>query len=467
MYIFYFYNAKTYSDQQRTVPSFWFRWWRPGFLIAGILYDVGMLAYSIYMEDIVAVLLVVRLIMEIYQLSDQLWMIKHWIPFFVQKEKRRFLLVRKYLIASIWFLVVGSTSWAGSWQERNVIFASMYHISVFVILFGCGLWYLVQGGVDFFVKNRFHFTRNVFGLWAFSSLILGIVGLIIGDGGGNNLVETLNYHSIFLMIYVVFECAFVVIVQRFMVVFEELSWKYPNPILSPSTPSRNGSITLFESTDGIASNSNKVACDVDVHSPSIEGVRTGSTPEDTVVVAPPENHAEDARGDIKPSNDVAGLVEEEGKEEGDFEAAHGLVSQSTTVSVSDAPSTKSLQVAVSNRSGSIVVPYHAQRRLALAFDGITRRSSIFRDNILTHQIMMVKLKRHELVCIEIDKLICVLYQLMMWETVIWLAQIFLALYLQSVNTPTPPGQEGYYCQTPVANTANSAQFVHDFVFARR
>ena len=81
--------------------------------------------------------------------------------------------------------------------------------------------------------------------------------------------------------------------------------------------------------------------------------------------------------------------------------------------------------------------------------------------------MMVKLKRHELACREFDKLYCVLYQLMIWEVVMWLAQIFLALYLQSVNTPTLPGQGGYYCKTPIENTVNSAQFTHDFVFARR
>ena len=160
MYLFYSYNAKTYIDHQTTVPSFWFRWWRPGFLIVGILYDVGMLAYCIYTEDIFTVLLAVRIAIGFYQLSDQLWMIKNWVPFFVRKEKQRFLIVRFALTAYIWFLVVGSTSWTGSWQKRNDIFASVYFLSIFVIGNICGAWYLNQGGVDYLIKHRFHCARN-------------------------------------------------------------------------------------------------------------------------------------------------------------------------------------------------------------------------------------------------------------------------------------------------------------------
>ena len=459
LYLFYSFNATTYIDHQTMVPSFWFRWWRPGFLIGGILYDVGMLAYCIYMDDIFAVLLAVRITMGLYELSDQLWLIKHWVPYFVQKEKRKFLFLRVYLIGSIWFLVVGSTSWTGSWQERNDIFANVYYLSLFLIIFGCGLWFLIQGGVDFFVKHRFHWTRNIMIFCALSGLMLGIVGLSIGDGGGNNLVETLNYHSAFIMIYFVFECTIVVIIQRFMVVFEELSWKYPNPIIPPSTLSCNES-TTFEATNGILSASNKIVCDVDVPSSSIDGVRTG----DTVDVTSSVNHNNVAVGD-----DVERFVEIDEIGEGNLEAANGLVSQSATVSVGDAPSVISppATAPVLTRADGIDVPYQARRRLALAFDGIARRSSKLRGNILTHHIMMVRLKRHELLCREIDKLYCVLYQMLMWETVMWLAQIFLALYLQSVNTPTVSGQEGYYCHTPVENNINSAQFVNDFVFARR
>ena len=49
----------------------------------------------------------------------------------------------------------------------------------------------------------------------------------------------------------------------------------------------------------------------------------------------------------------------------------------------------------------------------------------------------------------------------------WLAQIFLGLYLQSVNTPTPPGAEGYYCPTPLIHAINSAQYANDLYFARK
>ena len=161
----------------------------------------------------------------------------------------------------------------------------------------------------------------------------------------------------------------------------------------------------------------------------------------------------------------------DGNEEGDLEAAHGLVSQSVSVSFCDAPSVINPLVSTpvpDLAGGSVVVSYQVDRRNALAFDGIFRRSSNLRSNILTHQIMMVKLSRHELVCREIDKLFCVAYQMMLWETVMWLAQIFLTLYLQSVNTPTlPDAQDGYYCQTPLENTINSVQFVNDLVFARR
>ena len=98
-----------------------------------------MLAYCIYMEDSFAVLLAVRIAIGLYQLSDQFWMIKQWIPYFVRKEKQRFLIVRFSLAAYAWFLVVGSTYWTGSLQERNDIFASVYYISIFVIGNICGL----------------------------------------------------------------------------------------------------------------------------------------------------------------------------------------------------------------------------------------------------------------------------------------------------------------------------------------
>ena len=475
IYLFYSYNATTYIDQQTVLPSFWFRWWRPGFLLVGILYDIGLLAYTIYMDDISAVLLAVRLTMGIYQLRDQLWLIKHWVPFFVQKQKQRFLFVRIYLISSVWFFIVGCTSWSGSWQERNDIFANVYYMSIFAICLGNGLWFLIQGGVDFLVKYRFHCARNLFGLVAFSGMILGTVGLSIGDGGGNNLVETLKYHSAFVMIYFSAECMIAVIFHRFMVVFEELSWKYPNPIISrPSTPACNET-TALEATNGLAPASNRVACDVDVPSSSIELVRTGNITIPTIdVVAPPANHNNVAVGDNQPSHDVGKLVEEEdGKDEEDLEAAaHRLVSQSVIVPRGDAPSVVSPTVTpppTTRRNGSIIVSDQTHRRLALAFDGIIRRSSVLRNDILTHHIMMVKLRRHELVCREVDKLFSVLYQMVMWEVVIWLAQTFLALYLRSVNTPTlpGPGHDGYYCQTPIENNINAAQFANDFVFARR
>ena len=100
--------------------------------------------------------------------------------------------------------------------------------------------------------------------------------------------------------------------------------------------------------------------------------------------------------------------------------------------------TRPLVTAPLIRTGSIVVLYQAHRRFALAFDGMIRRSSNLHRNILTHEIMMVRLKRHELVCREIDKLLCIVYQMFLWETLMWLAQIFLILYLHSVNTPTLP-----------------------------
>ena len=475
LYLFYSYHATTYIDHQTVTPSFWFRWWRPGFLIASILYDVGMLAYCIYKEDVTAVLLAVRITTGIYQVSDQLWLIKHWVPFFVHKEKRRFVFLRCYLMSCIYLLVVGSTSWTGSWQERNNIFANVFYISLFLSSFCCGLWYLVQGGVDHLVKYRLHWNRNTFCFYALSGMILGIVGLIIGDGGGNNLVETLNYHSAFVMIYCGFEFTVMLVLHYFVVVYEELSWKYPNPIpedpkSSPSMLCSNKS-TISESIIGAASASNKVACDVDVLSASIEFATTGNIPQETFVVSPSEDHISSAINDTIPSNGVEKLMEVDGNEEGDLEAARGSVSQSANVSFYDAPPIINPLVSApvpDLAGGSVVVSYQADRRNALAFDGIFRRSSNLHRNILTHQIMMVKLKRHEYVCREIDKLFCVIYQLFLWETIIWLAQIFLTLYLQSVNTPTlPDAQDGYYCQTPLENTINSVQFVNDFVFARR
>ena len=119
VYLIYSYHATTYVDQQTVIPSFWFRWWRPCFLLAGMLYDVGMLVYCIYTQDITAILLVVRILVVLYQLSDQYWLIKHWIPFFIKKEKRRFMFLRMFLVDCFYYLAIGSTSWTSSWQDRN------------------------------------------------------------------------------------------------------------------------------------------------------------------------------------------------------------------------------------------------------------------------------------------------------------------------------------------------------------
>ena len=534
--VFYSYNTTTYIDRQTLVPSFWFRRWRPGFLTAGILYNVCMLAYCIYEENVFAVLVAVRIVIGLYQFNDQLWLVKHWVPFFVQKEKQGLMFLRLYLIGCMWLLVVGSTSWSGSWLERNDIFASVYYISIFVMCSSCGLWYVIQGGADFVVKYRFHINRNMFALLSFGGMIFSIVGLIVGDGGGGNLVNTLKYHSTISMIWFGVQCPIAMIVHRYMVVFEELSWKHANQ--TPEDPIVS-SPSLFdlvaEVTNGFVSTSNKVACDVDVPTPSsVEFATTGSIPKDAVMESPSENHTNSVIGDIKPSNEVEKLVEEDGKEEedlevarsatisnkvacdvdvpsssisndtvvvappehhtedtvsntertnevekyveedgnkeGDLEAACGLVSQSATVTACDIPSVINplAGAPIRSRVSSIVIFYQARRRNALAFDGIIRSASMFRRTILTNEIMMVKLKRHELVCIEVDKLFCIAYQMFLWETVMWLAQIFLALYLQSVNTPTLPAtKDGYYCQTPLENSINSAQFVNDLVFARR
>ena len=463
---------------------------------------------------------------------SQFWLIKHWIPFFIQKQKRRLIFLRVYLLDSLWYLAIISSSSPFSSKERIGIFSSTYYICILIIIVGCGVWYLVQGGYDHLVKYRFHYNRNIFALFAICGGIMSIVGLIIGDGGGNNLVDTLDYHSAFVMTYVGIELTIAMIVHHFIVVYEELAWDHPNPLLEDmiSSPSMLiSSKSNVEATNGNASTSNKVACDnMYATSNFIEFANNMGN----VAVPPPinKNKMTDTVDDIKLSNDkrgVASMTKEDGKEVEDLEAAqwsatigdektcddhhlhalsipyvaaaalsenhveytlnitertndvemlmadvkaaHGLVSSSTTVPFADAPPSMihpPTRTPVRSRAGSIVIFY--QRRVALAFDGITRRGSILRRNILTHEIMMVKLKRHELVCIEIDKLFCVVYQLLLWETLMWLAQIFLGLYLRSVNTPTLPAtQDGYYCQTPLENTINSAQFVNDLVFARR
>ena len=436
LYLFYSYNTTTYVNRQEEKPSFWFRRWRPGFLITGILYDVGMLAYCIYIEDMFAVLVVVRIILTVSQLRDQLWMIKNWIPFFVQKEKRQFLFVRLFIMDCLWNLMVGTTSWTNtdSWRERNDIFANVFYMNFFVLTFGCGLWYLIQGGVNHLVKYRFHWTRNTFVCLAFVCMILGIVGLIFDDGGGDNLANTLNYHSAFVMIYFGINCQIAVIMQRFIIFFEELAWKQPNsnPNPMPDTPlSFRKEANTSEVANGFVPSSNKVACDVNVNVEVLPFtlVEFASPPKDipkeTVVVSPPEIHIKGTIDDTKqPTNED----EKVGNGDGDLEAAYASTSQSDTVSACDVART---------------------------------------PTIVLSQIMMMRLKRHELVCREIDKLFCIFYQMFVWETIMWLAQIFLTLYLQSVNTPTLPDVEGYYCVNPLQRILNSVAFVNDVVFARR
>ena len=469
------YNAKS-RDHQAIVPSFWFRTWRPGFLIAGMLYDIGMLAYCIYTEDITAVLLIVRLLIVMYQLSDQYWMVKHWIPFFVQKQKQRLIFLRIYFIVCIWmFVLCFSNSWTNSWQQRNHIFGNVYYINIFVITSGVGLPYLMQGGLDFFVKYRLHWNRNIYLLLACTGTIEGIVGLSIGDGGGNNLVDTLDYHSALVPIYSFVEFMIGVLVHYFVVIFEEFSWKCPNSIPLPdsSSPSSVSPSTLFPSESLKTIRGNRVACDVDSRCSSVEvspleRILEEAVEEDMVEAGLSENPMmkSDEKCEIASTSNTAAASDVATRRRSSMIEEFTRVKSIFTETIAMSAMGNGIHGSLKD-NGSNVISFRSHRRNALAFDGITRRASILRSTIITHEILIVKLKRHELVCRELDKLYCILYQMYVWEVVMWLAQIFLALYLQSVNTPFPPGAEGYYCPTPKDNVINSAQFVNDFVFARR
>ena len=486
LYLFHSFNGKTYIDQQKVFPSFWFRRWRPAFLIGSILYDVGILIYCLYTEDIFAILEIVRLLVEFYLWKDQAWLIKHWIPFFVQKEKEKLIFQRVICIACCYILVLCSTS---SWQERNDIFFSVFYVVMSCIAIFCTIWHLFQGGVDNLHKYRYHWARNILFLAFVFGSILGTVGLIIGDGEGNNLQDTLKFHSVYCITYAAFECMISLLVHRFIVAFEELSWKHSNPIVPLSTLHRDEAMTT-EAGNDLVHNSNMVACDNrDVPPSSMEvmtmenGMIVGTSHEnhleDTIddIVAcddrdvPPssievvamengmivgtshENHLEDTIDDIIPYNQIVRFPEEDGNDDRDLDAEQMSESSAGIILLGDNTRVDS------SLSGS--------RRNALAFDGIIQTSTKLRGNILKHEIMMVKLRRHELVKIEFNKLFCILYQLMLWETLLWIAQMFLVLYLQSMNVPTFPQQNGYYCLSPLENTINSVQFVNDVVFARR
>ena len=450
----------------------------------------------------------------------QLWLIKNWVPYFVKKGKRRFIFPRAYLTACVWFLLVGSPSWSSSWQARNDVFAALYHINLFVVCVYCGAVYYFQGGLDSLVKHRYHWARNMFVFHSIFGVILSIVGLAIGDGGENNLKDTLYFHSAFALIYCFVQVQIVVILHYFIVIFEELSWKYPQTPGSEdpfnvSRSSVNSAVNLTsnnreaghrflssssklsvdlevplsliematrgnvsketiagapseketvktEATNNFPYASNKVACnDVEGRHSSIEVVTTGCLQNETVGASLPENHINSV---IKEEKE-----QEDGKEQGDLEiAARGLVSQSANIDIYDTPSLINPPLTARGQPDSTVVPSHTHRRNALAFDSTT--SATVRDNISLHEIMLVKLKRHEIVARETDKVFCVVHQMCFWQAIVWLAQIFLGLYLQSVNTPTIPGHNyylGYYCQSPLESTANSAQFINDFLFSRR
>ena len=240
------------------------------------------------------------------------------------------------------------------------------------------------------------------------------------------------------------------LVHRFIVAFEELSWKHPNPIVPSSTLHRDEAM-MTEAGNDLVHNSNMVACDNrDVPPSSIEVVAMENG---MIEGTSHENHLEDTIDDIIPYNQNVRFVEEDGNEDRDLDAEQMSESSAGIILLGDNARVDS------SLSGS--------RRNALAFDGIIQTSTKLRGNILKHEIMMVKLKRHELVKIEFNKLFCILYQLMLWETLLWIAQMFLVLYLQSMNVPTFPQQNGYYCLSPLENTINSVQFVNDVVFARR
>ena len=427
VYLFYAFNETTYIDQHTVVPSFWFRRWRPGFLIAGILYDVAMLGYCIYTEDIFVVLLVVRILMESYQLYDQMWLIKNWIPFFVDKEKRPYLFLRMFLLDCIWNLLVGVEFWSGSWQKPNEVFTNIFYLMFFVLTCATGLWYVIQGGVNALFKYRFHWMRNSFVWLAGFCMILGIVGLSIGDGGGNNLVDTLDYHSAFVLVYCGINCQTAAIMHQFIVIYEEIAWKQRKLIpvyedeISPepsSFPRNEATMTTTKpinnsDSTSVLVGSNKVTCDEDIPIEIASAIDVHQR--SNLQFLGERSTAEDAK-----------------KEDGDMEIDYDM--EATGDSFYHHTSAK-----VTARAPSMVLS----------------------------QIMRMKLKRHELVLRGIDELFAVGYQMFLWEVVMWLAQIFLGLYLESNHYPYPEGQNDYYCHSPLERVINSVQFANDAVFARK
>ena len=191
-----------------------------------------------------------------------------------------------------------SDSWTHSWQERNNIFGNMYFINIFLICCGCGLPYLIRGGFDSFVRYRYHWNSNVFLFFGCSGMIMGIVGLSIGDGGGNNLVETLNYHSAFVPIYSLIEIAIGVVVHYFIVIFEESSWKHhinsiPDPASCTSEANYNTAQANFIS--------NQESCDVDRSSSKFFPLK--SIPDKTIEEGLREDIIEDGIDGIKLPNE--------------------------------------------------------------------------------------------------------------------------------------------------------------------
>ena len=466
------------------------------------------------------------------------------------------MIVRLYMIGCVWFFVSGATSWTSSWQEKNDIFAGAYYIILFFVYVGTGLWYLKKGGFDSLVMHRYHWLRNFFQFAAIEGLLLSIVGFIIGDGGGNNLVDTLHFHSAYLLIIFGIECMVAVVLHRFLVIYEELLWEQSTTRFIPfddatTTEAPNGLATTTTTTTTITvpfsevptssldfpttkkmskgavvgtstenllelskevdksiagggteggnlevspglilqsiktnvrfgdslTNSfdtapltragspvhfqfdiNKVACDdTDVPISALDFATTTKISKGTVLLTSGENLFEG----VTPSNEVDRSLAGDEREDGDLEAAYCFVSQSNETNREPLISSLSL---ISSTAPLTRTLSSFPRHLAIPFDGITRRSYLIRSN--TEQIMLVKLKRHELINIECEKVFCIMYQLMFWQSVIHLAQIFLGLYLQSVNTPTIPGQDGFFCQTPIENAMNSAQFVSDLFYSR-
>ena len=442
--VFRYYNA-TFVDKQDKFASFWFRVFRLGYLGVAVMYSIARLVYECYIQNVFAVMVAVRLLCGLCLLCDQYWFVKNWVPFVVHAGKRRLIWYRLAFGPLIYYVVLASSTFT-SWQTRQNIFSTVFAFCLLAISVGnCS--YLYHGS-DCLIKHRYHFVRNVFMTTAICLVVLGTVGLIVGDGGGDDIWANLGgngYHSFFVLMYGLGFLPFAIALQYCLIVPEELTWSQEKS-LATARMAAVAQCTLAA----------RVACGNDFASIEMPRLTAFDCPVSVIDTSIRSDVQEDQ---YYPPLIVTSVLDQNG---GNCTHSESGCGEQETPHVE---ANVGVEAGQSTRTSGINTSQFV-RRMALSMGQASSKNLI--STVLSKRQQFL-VKRHAFASLEVEKVAIIVSQVVFWEFGVWIGQMSLASYLRNVaHVPEIPGAiDGYFCPSYIGHPIQTLQFSVDNVFLRR